>query len=260
MNKNKILWEDAIIEIVKKCGGVATLRELYQHVAKVREATPGTDINHIIRAYLRRMTRVSGKLKRVGLGIYALPDVELGRSLFEDIQKGKTKKEIFKGVREDDLHFHVEGMLIELGNIYGYLTYTADRSRIFNNKPLDKLATLEEFPHFTSAPLLDVARTIDVIWFKKGALVAMPKHTFDVEITTDFSKALHRAYQLRDFRTTFYVVGLINKYDRFQKRLTTDPYQEISGRIFFRSIEDIFSLYETAVRHFELREKIIIEQ
>jgi hypothetical protein len=256
---DKILWEDAILRAIEDCGGVATLKELYQLVPKIRGISSSLDVNHVIRAYLRRMTRISGKLKKVGLGIYALPDAKLERNLYEDIQKGKTKEEIFKDISDDELHSYVEGMLIELGNIYGYLTYTANPSSLFNGKPLREIVTLKRIPEFTSHTLLSIAKTIDVIWFGKRATVAMPKHTFDVEITTDFSKALHRAYQLRDFKTTFYVVGPKNRQDQFQRRLTTDPYHEISDRVFFRSVDDIFSLYEAAIKHFELMDKIIIE-
>lgn len=256
---SKVGWEEAIITVVEKNGGSATLKELYQNVPKIREVSPHLDANHIIRAFLRRMTRISGKLKRIGLGIYALPDIKLEPTLFDKIQEGKTKTEIFEDISDADLHSYVEGMLLELGNIYGYLTYTADPSAMFSGKPLAKFATIEDFPHFTSPTLLDIAKAIDVIWFKKRALVVMPKHTFDVEKTTDFSKALHRAYQLRDFKTTFYVVSPIKREEQFKKKLTTDPYEEISDRFFFCSFEEIFLLYEAASKHSELVAEIIIE-
>ena len=256
---NKISWEDAIIKVVKECGGSATLKEVYQKVPQILEVPPHLDANHIIRAFLRRMTRITGKLKRIGLGIYTLPDIKLEKTLFCERQEGQAKTEIFKGVSDIELHSYVEGMLLELGNIYGYLTYTADPSGMFCGKLLKKFATVENFPQFTSPPLLNIAKTIDVIWFKKRALVVMPKHTFDVERTTDFSKALHRAYQLRDFRVTFYVVSAMGKNRQFKKKLTTDPYEEISDRFFFRSPEDIFLLYETALKHSELKERILIE-
>jgi hypothetical protein len=257
--QGKIRWEDAIIKVMKERGGSATLKELYEVVPQIREVSPHLDANHIIRGYLRRMTRVSGKLRRIGLGAYALPDVKLEQTLFEEIQEGKNKTEIFKNIQEKNLHSYVEGMLIELGNIYGYLTYTADPSGIFGSKPLRKFAIIENLPQFTSPALLNIAKTIDVLWLKKRALVVMPKHTFDVEKTTDFSKALHRAYQLRDFKATFYVVSPIKKNEQFKKKLSTDPYVEISDRLFFRSFEDIFSLYKVAIKHSELKERVIIE-
>lgn len=256
---DEIPWEDAILKVVEDRGGVATLEELYQLVPQIRKVPSSLDVNHVIRAYLRRMTKISGKLKRVGLGMYALPAVKIERSLFEDIQEGKTANEILEKTSDRNLHSYTEGMLIELGNIYGYLTYTADSSGMFNNRKLDTIATVKEFPQFTSSRLLDIAKTIDVIWFKERATVTMPKLTFDVEITTDFSKALHRAYQLRDFQTIFYVVAHKGKDKQFKRKLTTDPYSEIRERILFRSYEDVFSLYEAAVKHFELKEKVIIE-
>lgn len=256
---DKVTWEDAIIRVIEECGGSATLKELYQNIPQIREVSPHLDANHIIRAFLRRMTRISGKLKRIGLGIYALPDIKLEQTLFDEIQEGKTAKEMFRGIGDIDLHSYVEGMLLELGNVYGYLTYTADPSGKFSSKLLGKFATIENFPNFTSSALLNIAKTIDVIWFTKRALVVIPKHTFDVEKTTDFSKALHRAYQLRDFKTTFYVVSQIEKGQQFQKKMTTDPYEEISDRFFFRSFDDVFLLYEAAIKHSELKERIIIE-
>lgn len=247
------------IKAVEECGGIATLKELYQIVPQIREIPPHLDAKHIIRAYLRRMSRVSGKLKRVGLGIYALPDVQLEENFFENIQKGKSREEIFGTIEETNMHACLEGMLLELGNIYGYLTYAADPSGVFNGKPLKTLATIEKFPHFTAPPLLNIAKTIDVIWFKKRAMVNMPKLTFDIELTTDITKALYRAYQLRDFKMFFYIVGPENKRKQFKRRIETDPYHEIRERVFFRSTDEIFSLYETAVKHFELKEKIIVE-
>ena len=139
------------------------------------------------------------------------------------------------------------------------MTYTADYSALFNGKPLGEIATLERIPEFTSKQLLDIIKEIDVIWFSKRSSIPMPKHTFDVEITTDFSKALFRAFQLKDFRTNFYMIAPKNKYNQFQKKITVEPYSEIKDRVFFRSVEDIFLLYEYAIKHYELKEKIIVE-
>lgn len=206
------------------------------------------------------MTRISGKLKRIGLGMYALPSVKAEQTLFDELIKGDIETKVLEGtISDEDLHSYFEGVLIELGIVYGYSTYTADPNALFRGKRLDDLTNLKKLPSFTSPPLINVVKTIDVIWLKERSLVTMPKHTFDVEHTTDFTKALHRAYQLRDFKTTSYVVSSKRKLAQFKRRLETDPYKEISDRVFFRSYEDITSLYEVAIKHSELKEKIIIE-
>jgi hypothetical protein len=255
---DNIGWETAILEVIQNLGGSATLKELYQGVPKIKSIPLQAETNHIIRAYLRRMTRISHKLKKIGIGTYALPSFELKGS--EKIKEEITTSSAATLINKPYLHSHIEGMLLELGNIYGYLTYTADPSGIFNGKALDKFTTLDIIPAFTSPGLLNIISKIDVVWFRKRALVTIPKHTFDVELTTDFSKALHRAYQLRDFKTSFYLVSPAEKNSQFEKKLNTDPFTEISNRYFFRSTEEIFSLHEAAVKHFSLLEKIIVEQ
>lgn len=256
---NIISWEDAITKAILECGGSATLKELYKLVPQIRKASLHLDTHHVIRAFLYRMSRVSGKLRKIGLGVYALPEAKLEQTIFENIQKGKTGKEIFKNTTDKEIHSYTEGMLLELGDIYGYLTYTADPSKMFNTKSLGEIATIEGFPNFTLPELLRVAKTFDVIWFKKRAMVTVPKYTFDVEITTDFSKALHRAYQFRDFRAAFYLISLKEKEAMYQRKIKTDPYNEIVGRFLFRSIDDVFSLYKSAVRHTDLKEKMIAD-
>ena len=255
---NGIGWETAILEVIQNLGGSATLKELYQGVPKLKGISSQTDPNHIIRAYLRRMTRISHKLKKIGIGTYAFPNFEIKGS--EEMKEELKTTDTTKVINKPHLHSHIEGMLLELGNIYGYLTYTADPSVLFNGKALDKFTSLDNVPAFTALGLLNIISKIDVVWFKKRALVTIPKHTFDVELTTDFSKALHRAYQLRDFKTSFYLVSPTEKNSQFEKKVNTDPYNEISNRFFFRSFEEIFSLYEAAVKHSVLMDKIIVEQ
>lgn len=257
---SNIKWDDAIIKAVEKCGGYATLEELYQLAPQIREVPSDLDVKHNIRAFLKRMTRISGKLKRIGLGMYALPNVKTEQTLFDELDKTDVDAKVSSGIINDsDLHSYFEGILVELGIVYDYLTYTADPSVLYRGKRLEDFTSLKKLPNFTSPSLVDAVKTIDVIWLKERSLVTMPKHAFDIEHTTDFTKALHRAYQLRDFKTTFYVVSSKRKNEQFKKKLETDPYKEISDRIFFRSYEDIISLYEVAIKHSELKEKFIID-
>lgn len=255
---NVVQWEPAILAVVEKLGGSATLKELYLNVPQLKSVSHDAKSDHIIRAYLRRMTRVSHKLKKIGIGTYAVPNFKLEQAPEVMLAESKQGGAGVAGERPY-VHSQIEGMLLELGNIYGYLTYTADPSAIFNGKTLDKFSTLEAVPAFTTPALVSIVGKIDVVWFRKRALVTMPKHTFDVELTTDFSKALHRAYQLRDFKASFYLVSAEEKLSQFQKKVNTDPYTAISDRFYFRSFEEIASLYESAAKHSSLMDKVIVE-
>jgi hypothetical protein len=252
----KIAWEDAIIKAIEECGGSATTKELYQRVPQIRgDLLESSKANHIIRAFLRRMTHSSEKIKRIGLGIYALPHVQSQSKTFDIYNENNSNTPI----SEKNIHSELEGRLLELGNFYGYLTYTADPAKLFNGKRLRDISTISDFPKFGTDDLLNVVKKIDVIWFEKHGKNTTPKHTFDIEISTDFSKALSRAYQLRGYRTSFYLISKPEKSQQFQKRVKLDPYDEIRDHLFFCPIQDILSLYDTAIKHYELKEKIIVE-
>jgi hypothetical protein len=259
MAKNDLMWEKAILAVIEKYGGSATLKELYQTIPSIKEVPLHKDWKKIVRAFLRRLVRIKGKLKRTGLGIYSLSDIEMPPTIYEEIQRGKSEREILENIPDETKHGHIEGMLIELGNIYDFLTYTADPSDIFNEKKLSSLTSLDELPPFSSKEIMEIAKEIDVIWFKKRALVITPKHTFDVEKSTDFTKALHRAYQLQDFKMSFYFVAPIFKERQFNKRINTEPYQSMKGSFFYRSFEEVIALYKSAVEHAERREKFLVE-
>ncbi len=256
--KGKLTWSDAILKVMTERGGVITLAEIYEHVPKLREATEGTDVNHILRGYLHRLVR-EDKIRRIGLATYALPEAEMERTIFSRVQEGEPLKNIMPKLGEDRLHSVIEGMLLELGSLYGYLTYTADRTQSFNNRLLGDIASFREVPCFASPSDVKVAENIDVIWFRKRATVPMPKLTFDVEITSDFSKALHRAYQLRDFNITLYVVAPEERREIFQRRFQREPYHQLGDRMVFRTTEDISQLYEAAIRYFDVKERVLTD-
>ena len=66
---------------------------------------------------------------------------------------------------EENLHSILQGRLLEVGNIRGYQTYSPNKSKMFNNKKLENIATLYTCPQlqFSDYKLL---REIDVLWFK----------------------------------------------------------------------------------------------
>ena len=41
--RSEISWEEAILKVVEDRGGVATLKELYQNVPKIRKTTSSSD-------------------------------------------------------------------------------------------------------------------------------------------------------------------------------------------------------------------------
>lgn len=147
-------------------------------------------------------------------------------------------------------------ILIELGNMLGYVTYTADPSRKSDiiGKTLNEIALLKEIPPFTYKKLLDTVKNVDVIWFKDE----FPAYCFEVEHTTGVTMGLLRLYQIRNFTNAlFFVVAPSGIISRFQTEILKDPFHKIKKRYAFRSYNDLVEFYEEAKRYHYLKEKFI---
>jgi len=241
----KIGWEKAILKVFEKKGGVVTLRDLYQEIPVLIPKTSSIDINHTIRAYLRRLKQDKKRIKQIGLSTYALIDVHYKNSLYEKIKSKEYEKVFFDGISKDEIHGYVEGILIELGNFSGYNTYTPDKNIIFNGKRLSDLVYYQNIPQFSYPDILKKVRHIDVIWFQEG----FPIKTFDVENSTDFSKALLRAYQLKYFNVKFFLVSDDNKKKIFEDRINLKPFNNISKITNFVSYKEIYDIYRVSAIH-----------
>ena len=234
-------WHEAIEQVLRDNGGVASLEVLYRDIAQYRDLTTNREWKATLRGILYREMQRKGQIVRVGLGVFALRDALHKRTLFQRLAEGET-------VRPQRLsHAEVEGMLLELGNFYGYDTYTANAKKVFDGKPLASIATLKDLPPFTFPELLAQARQIDVLWFERKPR-PFPKFAFEVETTPEFRRALLRLYQLRDFDTVLYVIADEAKRNLFDKRLQDEPFYALRHRFVFRSFEEVFRLYQLQVQ------------
>ena len=142
-------------------------------------------------------------------------------------------------------HEDAEGLLIELGNILGYATYTPDKSKHsdYLGKNLGEISKLTEIPPFALERHLDTVRYIDVIWFREE----FPAHCFEVEPTTGVSPGLLRLYQIRNFTNAkFFIVAPSGVITKFKKETSKDPFHQIKERYQFRSYLDLKEIYEKA--------------
>ena len=243
----KIGWEKAILKVFEQKGGVVTLQDLYKEIPILIEKTLSIDINHTIRAYLRRLKQNKKLIKQIGLSTYALVDVHYQNSLYENIKSEEYEKVFFGEIPKEEIHGYIEGMLVELGNFSDYNTYTPDKNVIFNGKRLSDLVYYQNIPKFSYPDILKKTRHIDVIWFQEG----FPIKTFDVEHSTDFSKALLRAYQLKYFNVKFFLVSDENKKKIFEDRINLKPFINISKITNFISYKEVYDIYRVSAIHNE---------
>jgi len=152
-------------------------------------------------------------------------------------------------------HALMQGMLVELGNLLGYDTYSADQSPEYRDTTIGELATFDLLPEFTSKRILNTVRQIDVIWLEDE----FPVCCFEVEHSTDVTKGLLRMHQLAKFQTQFFIVGADTLRRKFETETSKSPFYQHRDRYFFHSYEEVEKLYQQTKRFVALRDEFLNE-
>ena len=134
-------------------------------------------------------------------------------------------------------HIEAEAILLEIGKLLGFETYTADSSKIFEGRRLDEISTLQDIPEILRGTR-NIAR-VDVIWYKEDS---PPSYLFEIEDRGTMRDALHRLYQARHLNARFFIVGPTENRRKFEEWVSTAPYKSSRKLYNFRTFEDISRL------------------
>lgn len=160
----------------------------------------------------------------------------------------KIKQEL-KNTVEESLHSILQGRLIEIGNIRGFETYSPNKSKVFNNKPLEKIITIQDCPElqFSDYQLL---RQIDVIWFKTKGSNFIPEKAFEVELTTGVWSGVGRMGTLLDYSNVgLYVIS--NDKKKFKQVISA--FHQHRERYRFVDNESLGDLYSAEINLKEIK-------
>ena len=152
-------------------------------------------------------------------------------------------------------HSMLQGMLVELGNMLGYDTFSADAKPEYRDTTVGELATLDSLPVFTSKRILDTARLIDVIWLEDE----FPVCCFEIEHSTDVTKGLLRMHQLIRFQTQFFIVAPEATRRKFETEISKSPFYQSQERYYFRSYEEVEALYNQTKQFVTKRDEFLNE-
>ncbi len=148
-------------------------------------------------------------------------------------------KEEAKNTVEESLHSVLQGRLIEIGNIRGYETYCPDKSRIFNDRKLDEIASLKSCPELQFSDY-NLLRQIDVLWFRPKGNIFIPEKAFEVELSTGVWSGVGRMATLLDYSN----VGLyIISNDAKKYNQVIFSFFDISNRYKFIANDVLGDLY-----------------
>jgi len=227
MRQAQLTYSEAIEKVLLANNYVAPLRKIYREIVKYRSLTGQTPFNTI-----QERVQRDPRFTRIGLGMYALTDY---LDKLPTSPEPKTKEQ-----EKEQTHYSIQGMLLEIGNMEGFDTYSPNKNAIFDNKPLQQIMTLPEFPNFTYPNIVQSARFIDVLWFNEQGF---PKFTFEVEITPQFRNSLLKFSELSDFYTTFYVIAKVENEDKYHREIAKSVFGGIKGRCLFKTCDQVRDMY-----------------
>jgi len=227
-----LTYSEAIEQVMLNNGYFAPLKLVYREIwkykdkAKIKGKTP----NCTIQERVQRDPRFT----RIGLGLYALTEFS------DKIQKPEVPRK--KEEKAEFQHGRIQGMLLEIGGLEEYETYTPDRNKNFGGKLLGSICTLTQCPLFTFANIVEQSvRFIDVIWFNERRF---PARVFEVEHSTDFRSALIKFCELQDFTTDFFIVAPEARQQKYSTEIQKAAFTPIAKRCKFRSYEEVEGYYQ----------------
>jgi hypothetical protein len=223
---------EAVIEIMKKNGGFATLGWLYQNANNVDDVKWGTKTPF---ASIRRIVQDGRFFFKIRPGLWALKEYK-DKIPFAVASK-KTAPE-----NQEFNHTYYQGLLVEIGNLKGFQTAVPnqDKNKRFLSNPLSNITTVDSFYRFTYESIVQRARTIDVVWFNERQL---PDSTFEVEHSTDIQNSLLKFMELQDFKINFKIVADEMRRSEFQKKLAYSAFCKIKKSVNFISYQMVSDMH-----------------
>lgn len=230
---------EAIIETLRRLGGIATLGDLYQKAFEIEDCTWKTKTPY---ASIRRIVRQTKGIYRIKPGLYALEDYRKkleADGIIEETPDNQDLPEV-----QAFNHSYYQGLILTIGNLRHLQTFcpNQDKNKRFSNGILDDIRTLHQIPDFSYKTLTDRSSTIDVIWFNERN---MPHSFFEVEHSTDIINSLGKFNDLQDFYTNMYIVADKKREEEFKNKYHSTTFKDIreKKRVKFLSYDDLEKQY-----------------
>jgi hypothetical protein len=145
---------------------------------------------------------------------------------------------------DTDVHSEAQMLLLKIGIMLGYQTYSPNKSNIVFGEALRQYISLNKLPnrYFGDENFVKVASQVDVIWFKDD----MPIYAFEVENSTKIGSGLQRLFSLEALKTKLFIIAPAKDdgdYKLFVKYLDNAPYFKHKESFKFktyRQLEDFF--------------------
>jgi hypothetical protein len=235
--RGKMKQREQVIEAMRQNGGFATFGKLNTLLdfSTWKTKTP--------QATVRRIVQDNSDFFRIHPGLWALTEYKDDiLEKFNIKEKNTEKEELFS-------HAYYQGLIVEIGNIKGLQTRVPpqDKNKMFLDKPLKNIASLEQMYDFTYENILRSAKTVDVVWFNMRKL---PDSFFEVEHSTNIEHSLIKFSELQDYFARFYIVAPKFREEQFNDLLHKQIFATIKNRVTFFDYDSLSNqhtkMYELA--------------
>lgn len=234
-------FSEAIEQVMLHNGYYAPLKLIYKEFENYRQFSGLTPLKTI-----QERVQRDKRFARIGLGVYALTRY---LDKLPQIITPKTTSE-----KTNQRHSSVQGMIIEIGNMEGFDTFTPDKNKVFANKELGNIATMREFPLFTYEKIIQSVKFIDVAWFNERGF---PEKIFEVEDSTDFRGSLVKFAELQDFNTSFNLVASAERKTKYDREVSKTAFANIISRCHFVNYSDIEEYYNASLNYHKVSRLVI---
>jgi hypothetical protein len=228
---------DAVIQALEQLGGQSTLADLYVETMKIKDCEWKTKTPF---ASIRRIVQIRPEIFRIRPGLWALRSYQKKLGLVE-ANKGDDIQEAAQ-----NSHTYYQGLLVKIGNFRGHQTFipNQDKNRLFINKPLAEIRTLQKLPTFSYEFIVRKSESVDVIWFNERQ---MPHSFFEVEHSTDIHNSLIKFADLQDFYSRMVIVADEHRLREYEYKLAKTVFKEIKSRVEFLGYIALVKEYEHEV-------------
>jgi hypothetical protein len=229
---------EAVIQVMERCGGEATLGLLYQEVPHVTGVEWKTRTPE---ASMRRIVQDMRFFFKIRPGLWALKSHSAAIREKYALTGASKEKEVFE-------HTYYQGLLLEIGKLKGFDTFVPaqDKNKLFvGNTRLGELASVSEYYDFGYDSMIRRARTVDVTWFNDRK---MPHSWYEIEHSTDIQNSLLKFYDLQDYFVKFFIVAREGRRREFESKLAHRALQLMSTRVKFLNYDQVANLHEAESR------------
>lgn len=235
---------EAVIETMKKLGGIASLGQLNQEVFKIEDCEWKTKSPF---ASIRRIVQTNANIYKIKPGLYGLTAYKnlLERNgIIIETDKNRDSNEF-----KEFTHAYFQGLLLSVGNLKKMKTFAPnqDKNRKFASQTLGELRTLSEIPQYSYAYFVHKSSSVDVVWFNENHGLLMPHTFFEVEHSTDIQNSLLKFNELRDFYARMIIVADSKRKEEYLNKIRYSSFYDLRNpviRVSFLDYEALNKQYE----------------